>query len=772
MTEAALRGLQIAVASAFLLTAVLAFRLWWLRPQRGRAYMAGALGCLGLVALVGAIDPAIDHRSIVSGTVIVLLMASAAGLLLYRHYHVPVPRWGWLLAAGVTLGALALAFGSGLPWAAAKEAGEQVAAADIFVGIWCLVVLESAYAIFRVSGRLARMQRARMRSLALGYLLIAIVLVASVATSRTAPNTAVGIGLEAAALLCFPPFLTALNPPRLVRRFWRLAEQDRLNAATIDLLVFSPDRATLAARSLEWAIRLVGGGSGVVADAGGALLAVQGMSGPDALALLSDRRLDQTSPVHLNGPRFAIVQPLLLQEGRGRLVVISEPLSPPFGRDEVEWLGAYAAAIGIGLDRVRVSELQQQLAAELRRARDRAEEANQVKSEFLSRMSHELRTPLTAMIGFAELLQLEHLTDKQARHVKTILKAGDHLLALINDILDIARTEEGRLGLSREPVNVSDTVSEVVDLMRPMAAERKLTVRVASIAAGLSVLADHQRLNQVLLNLVSNAVKYNHQGGLVEIEAAGHEAEVRISVRDSGPGLSDAELSRLFSPFERLSAASTEVEGTGLGLSLSKSLLEAMGGSIGVESAPGKGSTFWFQLPAGNGERVAEIGAGAPPRPRRDEAPEGPAGIVLYVEDNLSNMRLIDGILERWPGLRLITAMQGRMALDLATRHHPDLVLLDVHIPDMSGIEVLRRLAADPETAGVPVVVLSADATRAQRQSFLAAGAREYLTKPVRVTALLHALERHLASRRASTAEDAGHAGSPRERVSGRSRAG
>jgi signal transduction histidine kinase len=242
-----------------------------------------------------------------------------------------------------------------------------------------------------------------------------------------------------------------------------------------------------------------------------------------------------------------------------------------------------------------------------------AEAANRAKSEFLSRLSHELRTPLTAMIGFADLLLTEPLGPQQEHHVRTILKAGDHLLALVNDILDISRIEEGRLSLSPEPVAVRHLVGEVLDLTRPMAAELETTVRVAGIPEELIVAADHQRLKQVLLNFVSNAIKYNRRGGWVEITAAIGDGSCRIAVQDSGPGLRREEMERLFAPFERLSAATSGVEGTGLGLALSKSLTEAMGGRIGVASRVGKGSTFWVELPLRSDGDRAPADAGAEP---------------------------------------------------------------------------------------------------------------------------------------------------------------
>ena len=342
----------------------------------------------------------------------------------------------------------------------------------------------------------------------------------------------------------------------------------------------------------------MGGASGLIADAGGELLATQGLSEAEAREILELPEL--RLPEHLvrigNGGRTAVVHRLAVSSGTGHLVVLAGSLSPTIDAEEAGWLAGYAAALSIALDRVRVSELLAQTADELRAARDMAEAASRAKSEFLSRVSHELRTPLTSMIGFAELLLGHQLDAEQERHVRTILRAGDHLLGLVNEMLDISRIEDGRIALTSEPVSVDQVVADVLDLTRPMAGELNTRVRVPTIPGSLRVTADRQRLTQVLLNLVTNAIKYNRRGGWVEIRATTAGGRCRVWVQDGGVGIRPEEVERLFAPFERLSAAASEVEGTGLGLALSKSLVEAMGGTIGVESVLGKGSTFWVEL--------------------------------------------------------------------------------------------------------------------------------------------------------------------------------
>jgi signal transduction histidine kinase len=605
MTDLGLRALQIVDAAAFLLIGVLALRDWWRGRERRRGYLAIALGCLGLVALGAGIEPLTGHPATFASVLVVISMISAGALVLYRNSVLPLPWWALAVAGAGLAGATALSFIVGLPVAARPGVApteDQILALDLLLVVWCVAVAEPAYRLARLSANLPAVQRARMRSIAAGYGGIMIV-VALILVAFTIGGDGLAIALQAVALACVLPLYVGFAPPGWLRRIWRRPEEDRLRRAIHDLLLFSPDRSALAVRGLDWAIRLVGGDAGLIGDADGALLATQGISEAEARRVLERLPLPASAPlVQLRrGSRSAIVHALPVNAGEGVLVVLSGSLSPTFDAEEADWLAGYTASLSIALDRVRVAELSVETEAELRNARDLAQAANQAKSEFLSRLSHELRTPLTAMIGFADLLLTEPLDPQQEHHVRTILKAGDHLLALVNDILDISRIEEGRLSLSTEPVAVGQAVREVLDLTRPMAAELATTVRVKGISDELIVAADHQRLKQVLLNFVSNAIKYNRRGGWVEITAARHDGSCRIAVHDSGPGLRREEMERLFAPFERLSAATSGVEGTGLGLALSKSLTEAMGGRIGVDSRVGKGSTFWVELPLTSG---------------------------------------------------------------------------------------------------------------------------------------------------------------------------
>ncbi len=377
----------------------------------------------------------------------------------------------------------------------------------------------------------------------------------------------------------------------------------------------------------------------------------------------------------------------------------------------------------------------------LHRAKEEAERANRAKSEFLSRMSHELRTPLNAILGFAQVLELASLPPDELDSVEQILMGGKHLLNLINEVLDVARIEAGRLSLSLEPVHLPEVIQEAIDFVRPLAQQRNITPSMVSEGCDFHVRADRQRLRQVLLNLLANGVKYNVDGGRLEVSLEQREnGAIRTAVSDTGPGISPQEQEKLFRPFERLAGESLAVEGTGLGLALSKGLVEAMHGAIGVDSAGGEGSTFWFELaPAEpqarlledfDGLRGSESGAGSMQR-----------RIILYIEDNPSNMALMKRIAETRSEVRLIGAAQGQMGLDLAHVHRPDLILLDLHLPDMPGQQVLEHLRRDPETNTIPVVIVSADANPEHMEQLLSSGAQSYVTKPLDIALMLRLLD-------------------------------
>jgi PAS domain S-box-containing protein len=380
----------------------------------------------------------------------------------------------------------------------------------------------------------------------------------------------------------------------------------------------------------------------------------------------------------------------------------------------------------------------------LRDAKEEADRANHAKSDFLSRMSHELRTPLNSILGFGQLLDRQSPSETQRPRIRYILSAGRHLLNLINEVLDISRIEAGTLQLSVEPVCLEEAINEALDLMRPLAAERSISFSTNdSLETTTYVLADRQRLKQVLLNLLSNAVKYSALEGSVTVSFAESGSRfTRISVRDTGAGIPVDKLARLFTPFDRLGAEQSAVEGTGLGLALCQRLVQAMHGTVGVSSTLGNGSTFWLDLPRAQSplETLPATRAGAAPKQPASEDTRR----LLYIEDNFSNVTLVDQMLAERPTLELMTAMQGRVGLELARQHSPDLILLDLHLPDVPGWQVLAQLKADHLTREIPVIVISADATPQQVKRLLSAGARAYLTKPIDIPEFLRVIDEAL----------------------------
>lgn len=377
-------------------------------------------------------------------------------------------------------------------------------------------------------------------------------------------------------------------------------------------------------------------------------------------------------------------------------------------------------------------------------ARQEAERANAAKTEFLSRMSHELRTPLNAILGFAQLLELDELAPGQHESLAQISKAGRHLLQLINEVLDIARIDAGHLSLSLEPVRIAEVIHETIGLVQPLVDARALTIIPPGEGCeSYYVLADRHRVSQALLNLLSNAIKYNSDRGRIEVSCGLQlDGMTSITVADTGIGIGQVDLDRVFVPFDRLGLDRSDIEGAGIGLALSNSLVKAMHGRIEVQSDPGVGSSFTIVLPS------VERALDEDPDPSRDGSPvESPGAgaqrsaprklVVVYVEDNPANMRLMESVVARCPGVELVQAQQGRRGLELIESRRPHLIMLDLHLPDISGEEMLRKLRREPTTADTPILMVSADASPGRAQRLLDLGASAYLTKPVDIAEVL-----------------------------------
>lgn len=391
------------------------------------------------------------------------------------------------------------------------------------------------------------------------------------------------------------------------------------------------------------------------------------------------------------------------------------------------------------LDVTKRREIEQ----DLRQAKEEAERASRAKSEFLSLMSHELRTPMNAVLGFAQLLEADdELNEDQQESVGEILKAGKHLLHLINEVLDLARIESGRVDIAPEPVALTDLVAECLPLVELSARQNQVQIRFGNLG-GMAVVADRIRLKQVLINLLSNAVKYNNPGGEVRITARRDaNARIRISVIDTGLGIASEDIAQLFSPFCRLDRDAHR-EGTGIGLAVCRRLVEAMGGVIDASSELGHGSCFWLELDAAEFDRDT----GNMVESSDDEPLDGmelPESLtrILQIEDNAANLKLMDRLLARYPRLRNVNANSGRQGIELAIEERPDLILLDIHMPGMNGYQVLRELRADPRTAGIPVIAVTANATSDHARRGEEAGFDAYLTKPIDIRDLVRAIRR------------------------------
>jgi PAS domain S-box-containing protein len=383
----------------------------------------------------------------------------------------------------------------------------------------------------------------------------------------------------------------------------------------------------------------------------------------------------------------------------------------------------------------------------LKEARELAEAASMAKSEFLSSMSHELRTPLNSILGFAELLQRDKkspLTEAQKGKLEYVLKGGEHLLRLIDDILDLNRIESGRVVVSTEPVGVAEVLAEVKSTLDPMAARAGIALLIEPLPAGLpEVVADRTRFSQILINFGSNALKYGKRGGRTTLSVSHTPKRVRVSVADDGIGIPTEQQDKIFQPFHRAGQEAGPIEGTGIGLAISKRLAELMRGDVGFESTPGAGSVFWIELPARD-LREAQPGPDSAARALAGsvlDGGEGAAYTLVYIEDNPSNIAFMQGLVGELSRVSLICAPTAEVGIEIVRARRPHAVIMDINLPGMSGYDATRRLREWPETKDIPIVALSAAAMVDDKKRAADAGFYRYLTKPVRVAELLQTLE-------------------------------
>ncbi len=426
----------------------------------------------------------------------------------------------------------------------------------------------------------------------------------------------------------------------------------------------------------------------------------------------------------------------------GRETVVSYNATTFYDRDR-KLQGVFAAARDV-TERKRLDQVLQEKNAELESAKSAAEKANLAKSDFLSSMSHELRSPLNAILGFAQLMESDSPPParSQKESIAQILQAGWHLLKLINEILDLAKVESGQVPLSPEPVSLAEVLLECQGMIEPQAQQRGIQMTFPKSEIPYFVHADRTRLKQVLLNLLSNAIKYNISRGTVEVTCTeSAPGRLRVSIRDSGAGLYPEQLTKLFQPFNRLGQEAGGEEGTGIGLVVAKRLVELMGGVIGVESTLGTGSVFWFELSSVAAPTISPESAG-PPELAQTHIPRGARlRTLLYVEDNPANLKLVEQIIARHPGMCLVSAVNGNSGIQIARDNQPDVILMDINLPGISGFEALHILRDDALTAHIPVVAISANAMPGDIKRGLKAGFFRYITKPIKVGEFMAAVD-------------------------------
>ena len=372
-----------------------------------------------------------------------------------------------------------------------------------------------------------------------------------------------------------------------------------------------------------------------------------------------------------------------------------------------------------------------------------ADKANRAKTDFLSSMSHELRTPLNAILGFAQVMEsgVPPPTASQKRSLEQILKAGWYLLELINEILDLALIESGKATLSREAVSLAEVMLECRAMIEPQAHLREIRMSFPTFESACFIIADRTRIKQVLINLLFNAIKYNKPGGSVAVEYHLSRDSVRINVRDTGVGLAPEQLSQLFQPFNRLGKERSTIEGTGIGLVVTKRLVELMGGTIGADSSVGTGSVFWIDMAVTIAPQLVREGPEPESLERAAATSGAPMRTLLYVEDNPANLALVEQLVARRPELRLLSAADGNQGLEYALAYQPEVILMDINLPGISGIEVMTILRADVRTAHIPIIALSANAVPRDIEHALEAGFFNYLTKPIKVNQFMDALD-------------------------------
>jgi signal transduction histidine kinase/CheY-like chemotaxis protein len=696
-----------------------------------------ALVLLSAVTIMGRI-PVLLHSQppLLREISLIGFMASGYAVFRFRAALIPVPPI-WHAAAAIATGAAIAGY---LTVQAAVAIGAAPAGLLTPIGIalvllWSALVAEPIVRFWVVSRQLPAVQAWRLRSLSLGFAGIVVILSLAVAAGALARTPAVEVLIQLMALLIVPLLYVSFSPPSWLRRQWRAAEEEGLQVFMRDLLLLRDDLSVLTNRGLDWTMRLVGGVATVAFDGNGMSIGARGLDS-DQIGEIGTR-LQQLRPganqISLHGfERTVLVIPIASMGANARLVVVAGPFTPAFGGDELSRVQQFMSAFVAALDRAHLIE-------ELRGANVSLQEASKHKSVFLANMSHELRTPLNAILGFSELLMDstdgQYPAETRMRFLGQINSSGKHLLGLINDILDLSKIEAGQMELHLQTVPVAEVAADVLRIVEPLAVKKQITIVDETECAG-EVEADAGKLKQMILNLVSNAIKFTPADGIVTIRARRLQESTEVAVSDTGIGIAEEDQWRIFREFQQVdSGVGRRQAGTGLGLALTQRFARLHGGDVRMESAPGKGSTFTISMPLkARVERLdGPLGGPVKAKPADPNRP-----LVLVVEDNPAAVELMTRNLERG-GFQTVVARTGTEAISIASRRQPAAITLDILLPELDGWEVLSRLKQDPATSSIPVIVVS---VVDNPELGMALGALDYFVKPIDGSALLKSLSR------------------------------
>ena len=725
-------------AFAFILLGVAVGIGWARRRGRSLGFLALAIVLLSSVSLLGRI-PALLHVTppLLPEISLLAFMGCGYALLCYRSSLIPLPK-PWRAAAVVAVAAASGSFLAAryLVAARAVPVAVETAAVIALVLVWSAIVVEPIIRFWLVARDLQAVQAWRLRSLSLGFAGLVAIILFAIAAGAAASNQAVQLAIQVVVIAIVPLLYVSFSPPAWLRREWRASEEDGLRAFMQDTLLLRDDRATLANRALDWAMRLAGGASALALEADGGVLASRGLTQPQVAQIkLAIAPLGAgVNHIELEGGQTSLLLLPIggLNEG-GRLAVLAGPFTPAFGSDEISRVQQFMTAVAAALDRARLLDRLQETNVQLK-------EANKHKSVFLASMSHELRTPLNAILGFSELLidaqERQHSPATRLRFLEQIHSSGKHLLGLINDILDLSKIEAGQMELRLQMVSIPDVVDQVRSTVEALAAQKEIGIE-ADVSGLGEIEADAGKFKQMLLNLVSNAIKFTSAGGSVSISGKRSASAAEISVADSGIGIAASDQARIFNEFQQVDAGvDRQQQGTGLGLALTRRFARLHGGDVHVQSAPGKGSVFTISMPvvAAPQGRVAQSLDSV----RTTADGNAAAPLVLVVEDDPPAAELLARQLER-AGFRAETVRSGADVLTTARRKKPAAITLDILLPGVDGWEVLTRLKHDEITSSIPVIVIS---VVDNPELGMALGAVDYFVKPVPAKDLINRLRR------------------------------